>query len=111
MPGRLKLARRFCRYLPLILDAQVRGYVRDAVQGGNASGVSFKVKGDLMDMPGGRAAQEWPLVAVLNEALPARLTDNNHAVRPQEPAGDRRLSMGMKFAVTTTAVVVILESG
>ncbi len=39
------------RYLPRIMLPQVRQYLRDAVQKGTASGVKFKVKGDLRDMP------------------------------------------------------------
>lgn len=39
------------RYLPLILPATVRHYVRDAVTEGALSDVKFKVKGNLVDMP------------------------------------------------------------
>lgn len=42
---------RVYRYLPLLLHAKVRNYVRDAVKAGSGSGVKFKVKGDLHDMP------------------------------------------------------------
>ena len=44
-------ATRVHRYLPLVLHQGVRDYVRDAVQAGAGSGVKFKVKGDLYDMP------------------------------------------------------------
>ena len=44
-------ATRVHRYLPLVLHKGVRDYVRDAVQAGAGSGVKFKVKGDLYDMP------------------------------------------------------------
>ncbi len=68
---------RVHRYLPLILDAQVRGYVRDAVQGGNASGVSFKVKGDLMDMPFANPKQgEFQINANIRNAQFAYLPQN-----------------------------------
>ncbi len=42
---------RVHRYLPLQLDRHARDYVRDAIRGGLASGVKFKVKGDLHDIP------------------------------------------------------------
>ena len=42
---------RVHRYLPLALGKDVRDYVRNAVLGGTASGVKFKVKGDLDRFP------------------------------------------------------------
>lgn len=42
---------RVHRYLPLVLDQKARDYVRDAVLKGSATGVKFKVKGDLHDLP------------------------------------------------------------
>lgn len=39
------------RYLPLSVGPQARRYVREAVQGGQASRVDFRVKGDLWEMP------------------------------------------------------------
>ena len=42
---------RVYRYLPLTMHKNARDYVRDAVQAGVGSGVKFKVKGDLHDMP------------------------------------------------------------
>ncbi len=42
---------RVHRYLPLSVPADARHYVRDAVQAGRASDVSFRVRGDLHDMP------------------------------------------------------------
>ena len=42
---------RVFRYLPLVVHQHARDYVRDAVQSGSCSGVRFKVKGDLYDMP------------------------------------------------------------
>ena len=42
---------RVYRYLPLVVRQTARDYVRDAVQAGSGSGVKFKVKGDLHDMP------------------------------------------------------------
>lgn len=44
-------ANRVHRYLPRVLDAEVRDYVRDAVQAGVISGAQFRVKGDLHDLP------------------------------------------------------------
>jgi uncharacterized protein (TIGR02099 family) len=42
---------RVHRYLPKVIDQAARDYVRDAVQAGTASGVKFKVKGDLAQLP------------------------------------------------------------
>ena len=42
---------RVHRYLPLSIPAESRHYVRDAVVAGTASGVQFRVKGDLHDLP------------------------------------------------------------
>jgi len=42
---------RVHRYLPLVINRKVRDYLRDAVTSGRASGVRFRVKGDLHDMP------------------------------------------------------------
>jgi uncharacterized protein (TIGR02099 family) len=39
------------RYLPLVLPASARHYVRDAVQQGRLSEVKFKVKGNLLQLP------------------------------------------------------------
>ena len=44
-------ATRVHRYLPLVLDAPVRHYVRDAVVQGSSGNVQFKVRGNLYDMP------------------------------------------------------------
>ncbi|APW44453.1 YhdP family protein [Rhodoferax saidenbachensis] len=48
---------RVHRYLPLELDKEVRDYVRDAVLGGSASAVKFKLKGDLARFPYSDAKQ------------------------------------------------------
>lgn len=42
---------RVHRYLPLVISAQARNYVRDAVVAGKATSVDFRVQGDLHDMP------------------------------------------------------------
>ncbi len=42
---------RVHRYLPLSVGKDARDYVRESVQQGSASGVKFRVKGDLRDMP------------------------------------------------------------
>lgn len=42
---------RVYRYLPTVLSQSVRDYVRDAFPVGKASGVKFRVRGDLYDMP------------------------------------------------------------
>ncbi len=48
---------RVYRYLPKVMHQKVRDYVRDAVVKGTATGVKFKVKGDLHDMPFADAKQ------------------------------------------------------
>ena len=48
---------RVHRYLPLVLGADVRHYVRDAVVKGQVSDVKFKVKGPVDDLPFTDAAQ------------------------------------------------------
>ncbi|MDM0044656.1 YhdP family protein [Variovorax dokdonensis] len=42
---------RVWRYLPLHLGQHVRDYVREAVTAGHARNVTFRVRGDLWDMP------------------------------------------------------------
>jgi uncharacterized protein (TIGR02099 family) len=44
-------AKRVHRYLPTVLPASVRQYVRDAVVKGTYSGVQIKIKGDIARMP------------------------------------------------------------
>jgi len=48
---------RVHRYLPLELDKEVRDYVRGAVLAGTATGVKFKLKGDLARFPFADAKQ------------------------------------------------------
>ncbi len=48
---------RVHRYLPKVMLPKVREYVRDAVVKGTATGVKFKVKGDLHDLPFADAKQ------------------------------------------------------
>lgn len=44
-------ATRVHRYLPLTIGPEARRYVREAVQGGTASRVDFRLQGDVYDMP------------------------------------------------------------
>jgi uncharacterized protein (TIGR02099 family) len=44
-------ATRVHRYLPLSLGPEVRRYVREAVRGGVADQVTFRIQGDLWDVP------------------------------------------------------------
>ena len=48
---------RVHRYLPLVIDAQARDYVREAVLDGTASNVRFLVKGDISQIPATDARQ------------------------------------------------------
>jgi uncharacterized protein (TIGR02099 family) len=50
--------KRVYRYLPKVIDAKARDYVREAVQGGSASNVRFDVKGEIYEMPLGKAKQD-----------------------------------------------------
>ena len=59
LPGVLDLQGSFSRaelpalhrYLPRVIPAEVRDYLREALPQGRASGARFKVKGDLQDFP------------------------------------------------------------
>ena len=48
---------RVYRYMPKVMLPKVRDYVRDALVKGTATGVKFKVKGDLHDLPFADAKQ------------------------------------------------------
>jgi uncharacterized protein (TIGR02099 family) len=57
------------RYLPLAVPQASRDYVREAVQGGTASDVRFKVKGNLHDFPFPKGkAGEFRLTAQVHDA-------------------------------------------
>lgn len=62
-------ATRVHRYLPLSLGPEVRRYVREAVRGGAADQVTFRIQGDLWDapfnLPG--AAGEFRIAAQLRD--------------------------------------------
>ena len=65
---------RVHRYLPLILGSLPREYVRDAIVGGHATDVKFKVKGDLHQLPFKDARQgEFQISAKVNDATFAYL--------------------------------------
>ncbi len=58
------------RYLPLIVAKEARQYVREAVVQGKASNGSFKIKGDLYDMPFRNPAQgEFRIAAQVSGAV------------------------------------------
>ncbi len=92
-PGRLELdgrivqadATQLPRYLPLQLP-DTRGYLGRALQGGTLRDTSFRVHGDLWDVPfvGARSAKEGEF------RIAGRLEDSTFAYVPGEPAeGDR----------------------
>ncbi len=71
-PGVLKLdgtltrgkGERVHRYLPLVVAADARHYVRDAILAGDAREVKFRVHGDLWDMPFDKTTEgEFRIVA------------------------------------------------
>ena len=71
-------AQRVHRYLPTVLDAQARNYVREAVQAGVVTGAQFRVKGDLRELPFRDPRQgEFRIAAQLRDVVydyaPARL--------------------------------------
>lgn len=71
---------RVYRYLPLVLKKSARDYVRDAVQAGAGSGVKFKVKGDLHDMPfANPKLGEFLITANISNALFAYVPRNYQA--------------------------------
>ena len=47
---------RVHRYLPSVIDAPVREYLRDALLAGAAGNVKFNIKGDIYDMPAANPA-------------------------------------------------------
>jgi uncharacterized protein (TIGR02099 family) len=58
------------RYLPLFITQEARHYVRDAVLQGKASNGSFKVKGDIYDMPFADPAKgEFRIAAKITDAI------------------------------------------
>ncbi|MCB8746047.1 TIGR02099 family protein [Rhodoferax sp. U2-2l] len=72
--------RRVHRYLPLVIDAQARDYVRDAVLAGSASNVQFVVRGEIDQMPATRPEQgEFKVTADVSNArlayVPRRLQE------------------------------------
>lgn len=74
---------RVHRYLPLVIPAQARHYVRDAVRAGSASTVAFRVKGDLHDMPFNDPKQgEFRIAAQVQNATYAFVPPS------VQPAGD-----------------------
>ena len=75
-PGILKLdgklsrgrGERVHRYLPLVIAADARHYVRDAILSGEARDTTFKVHGDLWHMPFDKAPQgEFRIEAKVNK--------------------------------------------
>ena len=70
------------RYLPLVLPVSARDYVGESVQQGRASGVKFRVKGDLYDMPFSDPRQGEFLVAALLENV-----NFDYAPRAKKPDG------------------------
>ena len=61
---------RVYRYLPLVVHARARDYVREAVLGGTVNNVKFRVKGALKDMPfsDGRSG-EFRITAPVRDAV------------------------------------------
>lgn len=84
LAGRLERAEasRTSRYLPLVIPAQVRDWVRDAVRGGRSDDVRFVLQGDLADFPFRDPAAGAFLVE-------ARLADARLAYAPGWPAIER----------------------
>lgn len=76
-PGELDLqanltrvdATRVWRYLPSGIPKSARDYVREAVVQGTSSGVDFKIKGDMSDMPSSKPKQgEFRIAAKISNA-------------------------------------------
>lgn len=92
LPGLLTLkggfkrveASRVWRYLPVMIGAPAREYVRLALQGGHAEGATFEAEGELAEFPfkddkGGRFRVKVPLRDVALDYAPAGLTGSNDA--------------------------------
>ncbi|WP_111876716.1 YhdP family protein [Paracidovorax anthurii] len=79
---------RVHRYLPLSIPAETRHYVRDAVTAGTASGVQFRVKGDLHDIPFNHPGQgEFHIAAKVKDVTYAYVPPGlQHAGDPAWPA-------------------------
>ncbi|MDT3678205.1 MAG: YhdP family protein [Burkholderiaceae bacterium] len=84
LAGRLERAEasRTFRYLPLVIPADVRDWVRDAVRAGRSDDVRFVLQGDLKDFPYRDPATGTFLVE-------ARLADARLAYAPGWPAIER----------------------
>ena len=81
LSGRLSrgLAARTARYLPLGLPEGARRYVARAVTGGTLTGVTFRVRGDLWDLPFAASKQGEFRIA-------GKLDDVTFAYMPSVPA-------------------------
>lgn len=81
-------ANRVHRYLPTVLPASVRQYVRDAVVKGTYSGVQIKIKGDIARMPFAHPQEgEFRFAGRLNDVeldyVPASLMPHGSAAWPR----------------------------
>ena len=81
-------ANRVHRYLPTVLPASVRQYVRDAVVKGTYSGVQIKIKGDIARIPFVHPQEgEFRFAGRLNDVeldyVPASLMPHNSAAWPR----------------------------
>lgn len=57
------------RYLPQMVDVQVRSYLRESISKGSAAGVRFRLKGDLKDFPFSSPGQgEFRIAASVQDA-------------------------------------------
>jgi uncharacterized protein (TIGR02099 family) len=96
---------RVYRYLPLVINAQARDYVRDAVQGGSAKNVQFVVKGNINEIPATQPAQgEFRISADVSNArlayLPKRLQNASELPWPVlTDLSGRLLIQGLQFQV------------
>jgi len=92
LPGMLTLkggfkrveASRVWRYLPLMIGAPAREYVRLAIQGGRSEGATFEAEGELAEFPfkddkGGRFRVRVPLRDVALDYAPAGLMGSDNA--------------------------------
>ncbi|MBA2721514.1 MAG: TIGR02099 family protein [Methylibium sp.] len=86
LQGRLSRAQatRVARYLPLHIPVRVRRYVEQAVQGGRATAVDFKLRGDLRDFPFAAGARAQAANGEFRVA--AQLQGMRLAVLPDETA-------------------------
>jgi uncharacterized protein (TIGR02099 family) len=90
------------RYLPNTLPAGVRAYVREAVQAGDASHVTMRLRGNLSDMP-----FDNPKLGEFRIVVP--VAQGKYAYVPPEPAKAKATTVGGWPALTEVNGELVFE--